>query len=310
MTAPRIVSLLPSGTEIVFALGLGECLVGRSHECDYPADARGLPVCTRPQLDLNRSSAELDRQVKERLAQGLSLFEVDTPRLRGLRPDLILTQNQCGVCALPTPEVERLLKGWSGRLPRVLSLSPARLAEFWQSIQAVAVAAGAEEPGRTLLKQLKNRVADVILKTAALKRRPTVACLEWIEPLMAAGNWVPELVELAGGTNLFGQPGQHSPWLEWRALQDANPAIVVIMPCGFDLARTEREAAGLLKLPGWPDLKAVRRGQVRVTDGNQFFNRPGPRLVESLEILAEILHPGLFQYGHGGRCWRPWPPAA
>jgi iron complex transport system substrate-binding protein len=305
MAAPRIVSLLPSATEMVFALGCGECLVGRSHECDYPEEVRHLPRCTLPRINAEQKSVELDRQVKARAAEGLALFELDLPRLRELRPDLILTQNQCGVCAIPAPDVERSLREWSGPLPRVLSLSPVRLAEVWQSIQAVAQAAGVEDQGKTVLKQLKNRVADVILKTAALKRRPTVGCLEWLEPLMAAGNWVPELVELAGGTDLLGQAGAHSDWLKWETLREKDPDILVLMPCGFDLARTAREAEALRALPGWSALKAVRRGQVLATDGSQFFNRPGPRLVESLEILAEMLHPALFQSEQKGRNWKP-----
>lgn len=175
----------------------------------------------------------------------------------------------------------------------VLSLAPQHLADLWPDILNVAEALGPDvlEQGRTLVKCLKGRIADVIVKTAAVKRRPSVACIEWLDPLMAAGNWVPELVELAGGLNLFGEAGKHSPWLNWEAIQEHDPAVIVLMPCGFDLKRTLTELPALMSRPDWSKLRAVRQRRVYVVDGNQYFNRPGPRLVESLEILAELLHP-------------------
>ena len=306
MAGPRIVSLLPSATEVVCALGLAECLVGRSHECDFPDAVRALPPCTEPKLDPDASSADIHRQVTSLLESALSLYRVDADRLRALKPDAILTQAQCEVCAVTFADVERAVADWTGTRPRILSLSPQRMVEVWSDIHAVAEALGVAERGRELVKQLKTRVVDVIEKAVQAKRRPSVVCLEWLDPLMAAGNWVPELVELAGGQNLFGEPGQHSPWLAWQKLRESDPEVLVVMPCGFDLARTRAEMSALTNGPGWEKLRAVKSSRVYLTDGNHYFNRPGPRLVESLEILAEILHPALFDFGHKNRGWRAW----
>ena len=249
------------------------------------------------------SSAEIDRQVKTLLHSALSLYDIEPAKLRELQPDLILTQAQCEVCAVSLPEVEQAVGEWTGRRPRLISLSPQRLVDLWENIREIAEALGSVESGRELLQQLKGRVADVIVKTVPMKRRPSVGCLEWFDPLMAAGNWVPELVELAGGLNLFGEAGKHSPWLNWEAVQEHDPEVLVLMPCGFDLARTRVEAALLARLPDWEKLRAVKSGRIFVVDGNQFFNRPGPRLVDSLEMLAEIFHPDEFNFGHRGKGW-------
>jgi len=301
--APRIVSLLPSATEIICALGQSELLVGRSHECDFPPEIQGLPACTEPKIDPGAKSVEIDRQVKSLAQDALSIYHIDTAKLRELRPDVIVTQAQCEVCAVSLPEVERAVAGWLSTKPRIISLSPQRLVDVWSDIQSVAEALDVPERGKILLKQLKNRVVDIIEKSVPVKSGPSVACLEWMEPLMAAGNWVPELVELAGGRNLFGVVGEHSPWLKWDALIESDPDVIILMPCGFDLSRIRKELPALTGHPDWTKLRAVRGGQVYLADGNQFFNRPGPRIVESLEILAEIIHPNLFKFGHAGRGW-------
>jgi iron complex transport system substrate-binding protein len=295
MRPSRIVSLLPSCTEIVCALGCAEELKGRSHECDFPPEIRDRPVCTSARLPREASSAEIDREVKSLLQRALSIYEIDLEQLRQLRPDLILTQAQCEVCAVTLADLEKALASVADLRPRIISLSPNRLTDLWKDIQTVAEALEVKERGRELLAQLKNRVVDIIPKTCLIKRRPTVACLEWLDPLMGAGNWIPELVDIAGGVNLFGQAGLHSPWLEWEALRQGDPDIIVLMPCGFDLARTRREAKVLTENPVWKTLRAVKTKKVYLTDGNQFFNRPGPRLVDSLEILAAIIQPGLFR---------------
>jgi iron complex transport system substrate-binding protein len=279
---------------MVCALGCADQLVGRSHECDFPPEIQSVPVCTRARLGVNASSAAIDREVKSMVQNAISIYEIDVPRLTSLRPDLILTQSQCEVCAVSLADLEKALAAVSSIHPQIISVSPARLADVWKDIQTIADALGVAQEGRTLLAGLKERVVDVIQKTCLLKNRPTVACLEWLDPLMGAGNWVPELVEFAGGKNLFGEPGQHSAWLEWKALSQANPDIIVLMPCGFDLARTQREAGLLKEKPEWRDLRAVKSKKVFTVDGNQFFNRPGPRLVDSLEMLAEIIHPKIF----------------
>ena len=303
MNPRRIVSLLPSATEIVCALGLEKRLVGRSHVCDFPESIQHLPVCTATKLNESVASRELDRAVKDRLQNALSLYEIDVDKLQQLQPDLILTQAQCEVCAVSLDEVEQAVGQWIGARPQILSLSPQSLADVWEDLRRVAVALGVAEHGKALVKKLKFRAVDVIEKSCMVKRRPSVACLEWIEPLMAAGNWVPELVDLAGGRNLFGEPGKHSPWLAWEAVVKANPEVIVVMPCGFDLKRTRQEMAALTSLPGWGKLRAVKRQQVFLADGSQYFNRPGPRLVESLEILAELLHPESFPAKHASSGW-------
>lgn len=304
MPKPRIVSLLPACTEVVCALGLENCLVGRSHECDFPKSVRRLPACTASKIKTDSSSAEIDRDVKALAQTALSLYDVDGAQLRALKPDIILTQAQCAVCAVSLEDVEAAVADWTGARPKVLSWSPNRLADFWTELARVGDELGVAGSARELVRELKGRVADVIMKSAQVTRRPSVACIEWLDPLMVAGNWVPELVELAGGKSLFGEPGKHSPKLDWNVLRERNPEVLVIMPCGLDLERTERELPALTSRLGWSKLRAVQRNNVCVTDGNSYFNRPGPRLVESLEILGEILQPGYFSYGHEGRAWR------
>lgn len=299
----RVVSLLPSCTEIVCALGGGGRLVGRSHECDFPANVKALPACTEAKVDSNRPSADIHRQVGALLEQALSIYKVDAARLKALKPDLVLTQAQCEVCAVSLADVESALAEWTGARPRVLSLSPQRLVDIWDDFRRVAEALGLEDLGRSVVKPLKTRCVDIIEKTAAMKKRQSVACLEWLDPLMAAGNWVPELVELSGGRNLFGVAGKHSPWMKWEDLCAADPDVLVLMPCGFDISRTLRELPALAGRPEWPRLRAVKNHRVFVADGSAFFNRPGPRIVDSMEILAEVLHPLLFEPRHMGEGW-------
>lgn len=301
MRKKRIVSLLPARTEIVCALGAAGRLVGRSHECDYPPEIQKLPACTSAKVDSKAPSAEIDRQVKERLRDAVSIYRVDVEKLKELRPDLILTQAQCEVCAVSLPEVEQAVAQWTGGRPQIISLSPKKLADIWEDIRTVANALDLTDEGRDFLRGLKNRIVTIIEKTCVMKNRPTVGCIEWIEPLMAAGNWVPELVDLAGGMNIAGEAGKHSPWMNWDALRERDPEIIVVMPCGFDVARTRSEMVALTKHPDWPKLRAVKSNRVYLADGNQFFNRPGPRIVESLEIMAEIVHPDRFNFGHRGK---------
>ncbi|MFM8469473.1 MAG: cobalamin-binding protein [Limisphaerales bacterium] len=298
----RIVSLLPSATEIVCALGCGARLVGRSHECDFPVEVTSLPVCTESKLLPNSSSRQIDEQIHNLLGASLSIYRLDTRLIQELKPDLVLTQSQCDVCAASEADVAKALGNWPGTPPPILSLTPHRLADVWEDMRRVAAVLGVSDHGKEVLRALKIRCVDVIEK-ACLLERPTVACLDWLAPLMGAGNWVPELVELAGGRNLFGEAGKHTGRLKWEELRAANPDFIIALPCGFDLARTRAEIAALTGKPGWADLRAVRKGRVFLCDGSAFFNRPGPRLVDSLEMLAEILHPEKFRFGHGGRGW-------
>jgi iron complex transport system substrate-binding protein len=299
----RVVSLIASATEIVCALGARGELVARSHECDFPHDVEDLPALTRPKLDTKRDSLSIDRDVKRLLEQGLAVYEVDADRLKALKPDVIVTQDQCEVCAVSLADVERAVCTWTDQATRIVSLRPDSLADAFRDFRNVAAALGRPESGEALVSDIERRMAAIAQKARGLGRRPRIACVEWIEPLMAGGNWVPELVEMAGGENLFGEAGKHSPWMTWEALAAADPDVILVLPCGFDIPRTAAEMGPLLQRAGWADLKAVREGQVYLADGNQYFNRPGPRLAESLEILAEILHPQAFPFGWEGRGW-------
>ncbi|MGH9556393.1 MAG: cobalamin-binding protein [Terriglobales bacterium] len=304
MSKSRIISLIASATEIVCALGCEDQLVGRSHECDYPPSVTRLPICTEPKFITTGTSYEIDQRVKRILAEALSVYRVHADKLKELRPDVIITQSQCEVCAVSLSDVEQAVCGWLDSRPQLVSLEPHALADMWTDIRRVARALGSPERGAKLVSRLKLRMSTVSEKAGSLSERPTVACVEWIEPLMAAGNWMPELVEMAGGVNLFGVGGQHSPWMAWEQLRQTDPDLIVVLPCGFDISRSREEMPLLTEKPGWADLRAVRAGRVCLADGSQFFNRPGPRLAESLEILAEVLHPAVFHFGHEGRGWQ------
>ncbi|MBI1722626.1 MAG: cobalamin-binding protein [Gemmatimonadetes bacterium] len=300
---PRIVSLIASATEIVHALGFGEDLVGRSHECDYPPSVTRLPAVSRPSFPTAGASRAIDLAVKERLAKALSIYEVDPELLRELKPDVVITQTQCEVCAVTPEDVERAVCQLTERPAKIVALEPNRLGDVWDDIRRVASALGAPERGEVLVTSLTRRALDVASHAAVLEPKPTVADIEWVDPLMTAGNWMPELVEMAGGVNLFGEAGKHSPWLKWEDVVDRDPDVLIVSPCGFGIARTLEELPLLTAKPEWPRLRAVREGRVYVVDGNAYFHRPGPRLVESLEILAEILHPERFTFGHAGSGW-------
>ncbi len=296
-------SLLPSSTEITCAIGAAEALVGRSHECDFPAEVGLLPALTRPRLDTHAASRAIDREVKQLVAQGLSIYEVDADRLRALAPDVILTQTLCEVCAVTPRDLEDAVRAWIGAAPELVALAPNRLADVWTDIQRVGEALDRAARAEELVTRLQRRAEQLATRARRSPERPRVACVEWIDPLMAAGNWLPELVEAAGGVNLFGASGEHSPWLSWEQLREADPDVIVVLPCGFVLDRTRREMAPLVAQPDWEDLAAVRTGRVYLLEGNQFFNRPGPRLVDSLEILCEVLQPAVFEPQHQGSGW-------
>jgi iron complex transport system substrate-binding protein len=299
----RIVSLIASASEIVSSLGLSRFQVGRSHECDFPPEILTLPICTSPAFPIDGSSAEIDRRVKERVADALSVYEVSRETLDALQPTHVITQTQCRVCAVSLEDVERALVGWVSSRPKLIALEPNALADVWNDIQRVADACGVPDRGSQVISELQDKMQRISGRALASSRRPRVACIEWHEPLMAAGNWVPELVEMAGAVNLFGESGRHSPWMSWQQLAASDPDVIITMPCGFDLKRTCEEMYWLTQRPEWPTLRAVRTGHVYLADGNQYFNRPGPRLVESLQILAEILHPETFPPALQGTAW-------
>jgi iron complex transport system substrate-binding protein len=303
VTEPRIVSLIASATEIVCALGFESQVVGRSHECDYPPSVKQLPKLTSPKFKVEGTSLEIDQRVKATLLEALSVYRVDPRLLEELKPTHIITQSQCEVCAVSLKDVEQAVCELTSSEPVIVSLQPNALDDVWADILRVGSALGAVGRAQQLIDELQSRMDDIVQRTHWLDSNPSVAYIEWIEPLMAGGNWMPELVEMAGGLNLFGEAGKHSPWMTWEDLVTKDPDIIFVSPCGFDIARTLQEMPLLSDKAEWKNLTAVGAGKVFVADGNQYFNRPGPRLVESLEILAEIIHPNVFHFGHAGAGW-------
>jgi len=290
----RIVTLLPSATEIAFALGLGDQVVAVSHECDYPPEARQRPAVTRSPLHGHAlSSAEIDRGTAAQLHDAGTLYFLDDERLRELAPDLILTQELCEVCAVARPEVVRAVRAL-GTAPRVLSLEPNTLADVLDTIRVVGEATGTEARAAALAGSLQARIDRVRTAATGAAERPRVCCMEWTDPPWVAGHWVPEMVALAGGTDALGQAGQPSVRVAWESVRAAEPEVIVLMPCGFDLERTLAEREVVQALPGWDALPAVRTSRVYAVDGSSFFNRPGPRLVDGLELLAHLLQPERF----------------
>jgi iron complex transport system substrate-binding protein len=303
-TTPRIVSLLPSATEIVCTLGLEDQLVGRSHECDYPRSVEHLPILTAPRFEPSGSSREIDLQVRAIVSEALSVYRVDADRLRELAPDFIVTQSQCEVCAVSESDVEGAVADWTGKHPRVISLNASNLEEVWNDIERVGEAVGMRDRAHEVTAELRQRVRSIRRQAAGAGYRPGVAAVEWIDPLMMAGNWIPEMIEIAGGHDLFGKPGEHSPAISLSALCTMNPEVIVIAPCGFSIERSLTDMPALANDRRWRALEAVQSGRVFVADGNQYFNRPGPRIAESIEIFAEMLHPTIFHFGHEGPGWQ------
>ena len=288
MTAPlRIVSLLPSATEIAVALGLQDNLVGRSHECDFPPAVKALPVCTSTKLEKGLTSQAIEDRVKAIVEKGLSVYDVDAALLRSLKPDVILTQAQCAVCAVTPADLEDALAAWVGTPPVLVSLAPDDLSDVFGDLARVAQACCVPERAPAAVARMQAGLAAL---PAALPTRPAMLAIEWIEPLMVAGNWVPELVRAAGADPVLADPGTHSHWITFEAIAAADPDIIALMPCGYQLAQTLPEARALLAEPRWQSLKAVRNDRVFAVDGHHLFNRPGPRLVESAQVLACLVH--------------------
>lgn len=300
----RIVSLIASATEIVAAVGLHEYLVGRSHECDYPSSVMVLPTCSSSEVEKCATSIEIDQQVRSMVHDALSIYQVDYALLNDLSPTHILTQTQCEVCAVTFSEVERAIKHLTSK-PTVTALEPKTLSDIWCDIQTVAGIGNASIHGRTLVSQLQDRLAALSKLVASRGTTPTVACIEWIDPLMYAANWVPELIEIAGGQPTHAQVGTNSDYFDFLELVQCDPDYILIMPCGFDIERSRKELAPLTKKPLWTTLSAVRNHHVFLIDGNHYFNRPSPRVVESAEIAAEILHPELCNFDHKGKTYAP-----
>ncbi|MDQ4129137.1 MAG: cobalamin-binding protein [Actinomycetota bacterium] len=289
----RVASLLPSATEMVHFAGAGDALVGVTHECDHPPGVERLPKLTKSRIEVHSmTSAEIDAAIGDLLSDDGSIYALDAGLLEELAPDLVLTQGLCDVCAVSTTLVERAVSGL-GKKPEVLSLNPTSLGEVLGDAVRVGEALGRGAESRAEVAILEERL-DLVERAVGGHPRPRVGCIEWLTPPFSAGHWVPEMVRIAGGEELFAGPGERSVRLDWREVFDADPDILVLMPCGFDAGRAVREARVLPGLPGWYDLSAVRAGRVWAVDANSFFSRPAPRLVEGVEILARILHPEAF----------------
>ncbi|MBY0459240.1 MAG: cobalamin-binding protein [Gemmataceae bacterium] len=304
----RIVSLLPSATEIVCELGLGEHLVGVTHECDHPPFVAGLPKVTRTLIPHDASSRDIDALVRERLKTQRALYTLDLPTLERLNPGLLVTQALCDVCAVAEAEVTAAACSLPGR-PSVVNLEPMRLSEVFDCLRLVAEAAGVPDRGRLVVASLQTRVNAVTARTERIARRPRVVLLEWIDPPFCSGHWSPELVRLAGGIEGVGREGQASHTMQWQEVIDFDPEVLVIACCGFNTERTLVDVPILRDYPSFAELTCTRTGQVFVVDGNAYFSRPGPRLVDSLEILAHALHPDVHPLPHGLPAARQLTPA-
>lgn len=307
-THKRIVSLISSATEILFLLGLDRQVVGVSHECDYPPQIAGLPRLTHSLVDAAAQSRAIDDQVREFAIEQQALYAIDVDELARLKPDLIITQAQCDVCAVRYDDVVSAVRATPALLAtEIIALNPSRLTDVLEDIRRIAEATECRDRAEEVISMLEARVDHVRTKTTSLtdKDRPRVALLEWIDPPMLAGNWTPELVSWAGGIDGLPADGRHSSYATWPEIAAFDPEVIVIIPCGFDVPRAIVEAQVLAAQPEWQSLSAVRSGRVFAADGNAYFNRSGPRLVDSLEILAHLFHPGLFAApAHAAGAWK------
>lgn len=293
----RIASLLPSATEIVCALGLTDSLVGISHDCDYPPAIRSKPVLSEAIVTTALPSEEIDARIRRQIHRGKSVYHLDEAQLASLRPELILTQELCEVCAPSYSLVKQAAKLLEGET-QLVSLEPLGLNDILDNILLVGELTGMTTRAQTLVKGLQERIDRVYSATTG-SARPRVACLEWLDPIFIAGHWIPEMVTLAGGDDVLGHAGHPSFVVEWDGVLAAEPEIIVVMPCGFDIPRTRSEMRLLTARPGWETLGAVRSNAVFLTEASSYFSRPGPRVVDGLEILATILHPERFSFDLG-----------
>jgi iron complex transport system substrate-binding protein len=303
MPEPRIISLLPAATEIICALGLEHRLVGRSHECDYPPGISNLPICSSAKFLPGSDSAQIDRQVKEILSESLSIYTLDRDLIKSLAPDVIITQAQCEVCAVSLKDVELALSDLLDKKCQIISLQPNGLDDVYRDIRMIAGKLSVENAAEQLLELSDERINIIRHKLKFIAEKPTVVCIEWLSPLMIAGNWTPEIVEIGGGLSVLTEAGKHSSYITFQDILIADPDIILIMPCGFSIQRTLQEIGLMLDTPGWADLKAVKTHRVYIADGNQYFNRSGPRMTDSIEIMAEIINPKQFIFGYEGNGW-------
>ncbi len=300
----KIVTLIPSATEIVAFLGQKKFIVGRSHECDFPKDLNNIVKLTSPKINVDGTSGEIDKQINTILENSLSVYKVNIEQLKILNPDFVVTQSQCEVCAVSFSEVEEIVAKHLNKKTKIISLQPNSLREVFDDISRVAEAMNIKkEIYGKLIRSLEDRLENIKNKTQN-EKKPTVACIEWIDPLMAAGNWIPEMVKISGGADTFGKSGKDSHWIKFDEINNLDPEIIIFLPCGFNIKKTKEEVDNLIiKNKKWQNLKAYKNKKFFIVDGNQYFNRPGPRLIESMEIFAEIFHPKLFNFNHKEKGW-------
>ncbi len=301
MINKRIISLLPSATEIVVAIGAGSNLVGISHECDHPQEIKNLPVCTKANIDSTLSSAAIDSAVKQKIENALSLYELDFDLIKSLNPDLIITQDQCEVCAIHVDDLRSKLVEVLGREVEIISLHPSSIEDVLEDIKRVGESLAINT--EVLIEDLNDRIEIVKHKVKFVKHRPEIVCIEWMEPLMSAGHWTPQLINYAGGEALLSEPFEKSKYISWDQLKEADPDGIIIAACGFTMEKIKEEMSALQSNQTWNELKAVQKGHVFIADGNAYFNRSGPRLVDTLEIIAEILQVNQFYYGFENEAW-------
>jgi iron complex transport system substrate-binding protein len=293
---PRIVSFLPSATEMVCALGLGERLIGVTHACDYPPEIEGKTVVVRSVVPFETmTQPEIDAAVTQTLRNGQSLYRVDERIMQEIAPDLIVTQDLCQVCAPSGNEVSQLLDRLPSK-PQIVWLTPKCLEEIFDNLRELGAATGRSQLAETLIAEGRARLDKVDARTRAASYRPRVFCMEWIDPVYGSGHWVPEMVRIAGGIDRLGREGTNTVRVRWEDVLQWRPEVLVVMPCGYDLEGTAAQAQKLSGYSGWIDLPAVRDGRVYAVDANSYFARPGPRVVEGTELLAHLIHPDLFEW--------------
>ena len=302
MANTKIITLIPSATEIISFLGLDSQLVGVSHECDFPEKVKSLKKLTKTDIKTNVSSYNIHLQIEKILENSLSVYKVDENSLKYLNPDVIITQDQCNVCAVDLSQVKKVTSSYLNKEVDIISLQPKNFKDIFENIEYVAKKLNVFNAlNKNKINKLLHRIRDVRQKKKSFKN---VICVEWCNPLMAAGNWIPDMLKIAGGNDLFGINNRNSHWIDFKSIRDFNPEVIIFMPCGYNLLQTQRDVASLFENNvNWKNLSAYKNKKLYLVDGNQYFNRPGPRIVDSLEILAEIFNPDVFNYGYKGRGW-------
>lgn len=302
MATTKIITLIPSATEIISFLGLESQLVGVSHECDFPEKVKNLKKLTKTDIKTNATSYDIHLQIEKILENSLSVYKVDEKSLKYLNPDVIITQDQCNVCAVDLSQVKKVTSDYLNKKVDIISLQPNSFKNIFENIEDVAKKLNVFNAlNKNKINKLLHRINDVRQRKKSSKN---VICIEWCDPLMAAGNWIPDMVKIAGGNELCGINKKNSHWIDFKNVRDFNPEVIIFMPCGYNLLQTQRDVSCLIeKNANWKNLSAYKNKNLYLVDGNQYFNRPGPRIVDSLEILAEIFNPDIFNYGYKGNCW-------